>query len=174
MTTKCDTVISVYSCWCRQHWHCVITNSTYGSCSELRHSSWMLASLEAAPHFISWQSRKTNAGGLWQMTYFFVLIPLLLPPMSLSLSLSHCHSLFSRIFKKTWIYFELMIYDKYRGKNTGPQCVKMQYGGDCTKTGEGYVVSSSVDCAWGPDWNSCYCSCCCHLHCCCGGLECQW
>jgi hypothetical protein len=27
-------------------------------------------------------------------------------------------------FKKKWLYFELMIYDKYRGKNTGPQCVK--------------------------------------------------
>jgi hypothetical protein len=26
--------------------------------------------------------------------------------------------------KKTWLYFELMICDKYRGKNTGPQCVK--------------------------------------------------
>jgi hypothetical protein len=29
-----------------------------------------------------------------------------------------------RILKKKWLYFELMIYDKYRGKNTGPQCVK--------------------------------------------------
>jgi hypothetical protein len=27
--------------------------------------------------------------------------------------------------KKTWLYFELMIYDKYTGKNTGPQCVKV-------------------------------------------------
>jgi hypothetical protein len=26
--------------------------------------------------------------------------------------------------KKKLLYFELMIYDKYRGKNTGPQCVK--------------------------------------------------
>jgi hypothetical protein len=26
--------------------------------------------------------------------------------------------------KKMWLYFELMICDKYRGKNTGPQCVK--------------------------------------------------
>jgi hypothetical protein len=26
--------------------------------------------------------------------------------------------------KKTWLYFELMICDKYGGKNTGPQCVK--------------------------------------------------
>jgi hypothetical protein len=26
--------------------------------------------------------------------------------------------------KKTLLYFELMICDKYRGKNTGPQCVK--------------------------------------------------
>jgi hypothetical protein len=25
--------------------------------------------------------------------------------------------------KKTWLYFELMICDKYRGKNTGPRCV---------------------------------------------------
>jgi hypothetical protein len=24
-----------------------------------------------------------------------------------------------------WLYFELMICDKYRGKNTGPQSVKM-------------------------------------------------
>jgi hypothetical protein len=27
--------------------------------------------------------------------------------------------------KKGGLYFELMICDKYRGKNTGPQCVKM-------------------------------------------------
>jgi hypothetical protein len=27
--------------------------------------------------------------------------------------------------KKTWLYFELMICDKYRRKNTGPQCVKL-------------------------------------------------
>jgi hypothetical protein len=28
-------------------------------------------------------------------------------------------------FKKTLLYYELMIYDKYRGKNTGPKCVKI-------------------------------------------------
>jgi hypothetical protein len=27
--------------------------------------------------------------------------------------------------KKKWLYFELMIYDKYRGKNTGLQCFPM-------------------------------------------------
>jgi hypothetical protein len=27
-------------------------------------------------------------------------------------------------FKKMLLYFELMICDKYRGKNTSPQCVK--------------------------------------------------
>jgi hypothetical protein len=27
--------------------------------------------------------------------------------------------------KNTWLYFELMIYDKYRGKNTNPQCVNI-------------------------------------------------
>jgi hypothetical protein len=29
-----------------------------------------------------------------------------------------------RMFKKTRLYFELMICDKYRGKNTGRQSVK--------------------------------------------------
>jgi hypothetical protein len=29
-----------------------------------------------------------------------------------------------RMFKKMWLYFELMICDKYREKNTGPQSVK--------------------------------------------------
>jgi hypothetical protein len=29
-----------------------------------------------------------------------------------------------QVFKKKLLYFELMIYDKYRGKNIGPQCVK--------------------------------------------------
>jgi hypothetical protein len=29
----------------------------------------------------------------------------------------------SDFFKKKWLYFKLMIYDKYRGKNTGLQCV---------------------------------------------------
>jgi hypothetical protein len=28
------------------------------------------------------------------------------------------------VSKKKWLYYELMICDKYRGKNTGPQCVK--------------------------------------------------
>jgi hypothetical protein len=27
--------------------------------------------------------------------------------------------------KKTWLYFELMTCDRYRGKNTGPQCVNV-------------------------------------------------
>jgi hypothetical protein len=31
----------------------------------------------------------------------------------------------ARFRKKTWLYFEFMICDKYRGKNTGPQCVNM-------------------------------------------------
>jgi hypothetical protein len=26
--------------------------------------------------------------------------------------------------KKLWLYIELKIYDKYRRKSTGPQCVK--------------------------------------------------
>jgi hypothetical protein len=30
-----------------------------------------------------------------------------------------------RGFEKKSDYFELMICDKYRGKNTGPQCVKI-------------------------------------------------
>jgi hypothetical protein len=30
-----------------------------------------------------------------------------------------------RMFKETWPHSELMIYDKYRGKNTRPQCVKI-------------------------------------------------
>jgi hypothetical protein len=33
--------------------------------------------------------------------------------------------LWTGFLKKTQLYFELMIYDKYRGKNTGPQCVNM-------------------------------------------------
>jgi hypothetical protein len=32
-----------------------------------------------------------------------------------------------RMFKKTRLYFELMICDKYRGKNTGHQSVNMTF-----------------------------------------------
>jgi hypothetical protein len=41
--------------------------------------------------------------------------------------------------KKTWLYFELMICDKYRGKNTGPKCVKMDLQ---------YIVCVYVDLKW--------------------------
>ena len=65
------------------HWHCEIRNSPLGCCADPRHRSCMLASLEETG-FLSWQSRKRNAGGLWQMTHLFVLLPSLLPPLSLS------------------------------------------------------------------------------------------
>jgi hypothetical protein len=32
--------------------------------------------------------------------------------------------------KKMWLYFELMICDKYGGKNTGPQCVNKKISQD--------------------------------------------
>jgi hypothetical protein len=47
-----------------------------------------------------------------------------------------------RMFKKTWLYFELMICDKYRGKNTGPQFVKMsqpEYDTSFTPNGKHHI-----------------------------------
>jgi hypothetical protein len=48
--------------------------------------------------------------------------------------------------KKMRLYFELMIYDKYRGRNTGPQCVKYMKKTICIICGQLLVpVCNSSD-----------------------------
>jgi hypothetical protein len=50
------------------------------------------------------------------------------------------------MFKKMQLYFELMICDKYRGKNTSPQCVnRLMY---CAKE-EGFELPSIILCILG-------------------------
>jgi hypothetical protein len=42
-----------------------------------------------------------------------------------------------------WLYFELMICDKYRGKNTGPQCVNIKL-----KTSLALAEYWTIWCSW--------------------------